>query len=63
MLTAAFPAQLASDVRSVLAVMPEVRLAPMMPFEVTVHGETVAIPSRSYNEEPGADSERPLTAN
>jgi hypothetical protein len=61
-LTAAFPMRLASDVRSVLAVMPEVRLAPMMPFEVRVQGETVAIPSRIYNEEPGAASERPLTA-
>jgi hypothetical protein len=36
--------------------MPEVRLAPMMPFEVKVQGETVAIPSRIYNEEPSAAS-------
>lgn len=41
--------------------MPEARLAPMMPFEVEVQGETVAIPSRIYNEQPSADSERPLT--
>jgi hypothetical protein len=59
-LVAAFPARLASDVQSVLAVMPEARLAPMMPFEVEVQGETVVIPSRIYNEEPGADLERPL---
>ncbi|MER5512839.1 hypothetical protein ABT052_47465 [Streptomyces sp. NPDC002766] len=59
-LVAAFPTRLAGDVQSVLAVMPEARLAPMMPFEVEVQGETVAIPSRIYNEEPGADLERPL---
>ncbi|MCT9084475.1 hypothetical protein [Streptomyces fulvoviolaceus] len=59
-LVAAFPTRLARDVQSVLAVMPEARLAPMMPFEVEVQGETVAIPSRIYNEEPGADLERPL---
>lgn len=45
--------------QSVLAVMPEARLAPTMPFEVKVQGETVAIPSRIYNEEPSADSQRP----
>jgi hypothetical protein len=39
--------------------MPEARLAPTMPFVVEVQGETVAIPSRMYNEEPSADSERP----
>lgn len=59
-LVAAFPTRLAGDVQSDLAVMPEARLAPMMPFEVEVQGETVAIPSRIYNEEPGGDSERPL---
>ncbi|WP_405721014.1 hypothetical protein OG607_09050 [Streptomyces sp. NBC_01537] len=59
-LVAAFPTRLASDVQSVLAVMPEARLAPMMPFEVEVQGETVVIPSRIYNEEPGADLKRPL---
>ncbi|MFI7236873.1 hypothetical protein [Streptomyces cyaneofuscatus] len=59
-LVAAFPTRLAGDVQSVLALMPEARLAPMMPFEVEVQGETVAIPSRIYNEEPGADLERPL---
>jgi len=40
--------------------MPEARLAPMMPFEVEVQGETVVIPSRIYNEEPGASLKRPL---
>ncbi|RPK56885.1 hypothetical protein EES43_23210 [Streptomyces sp. ADI96-02] len=29
----------------------------MMPFQVEVQGETFAIPSRIYNEEPGADVE------
>jgi hypothetical protein len=60
-LVAAFPTRLAGDVQSVLAAMPEARLAPMMPFEVEVQGETVAIPSRIHNEEPGADLERPLS--
>nr|WP_329218630.1 hypothetical protein [Streptomyces microflavus] len=41
-LVAAFPTHLAGDVKSVLAVMPEARLAPTMPFEVEVQGETVA---------------------
>jgi hypothetical protein len=59
-LVAAFPTRLASDVQSVLAVMPEARLAPMMPFEVEVQGETVVIPSRIYNEEQGASLKRPL---
>ncbi|MGW3971012.1 hypothetical protein ACWEFD_17145 [Streptomyces ardesiacus] len=59
-LVAAFPTRLVGDVQSVLAVMPEARLAPMTPFEVEVQGETVAIPSRIYNEEPGADLGRPL---
>jgi hypothetical protein len=60
-LVAAFPTRLVGDVQSVLAVMPETRLAPVMPFEVEVQGETVAIPSRIYNEEPGAGLERPLS--
>ncbi|MFE9012637.1 hypothetical protein [Streptomyces cyaneofuscatus] len=59
-LVAAFPTRLAGDVHSVLAVMPEARPAPAMPFEVEVQGETVAIPSRIYNEEPSADFEWPL---
>lgn len=60
-LVAAFPPRLAGDVRSVLAVVPDARLAPVEPFEVEVQGETVAIPSRIYNGEPGADSERLLS--
>ncbi|MFJ1899731.1 MULTISPECIES: hypothetical protein [unclassified Streptomyces] len=60
-LAAAFPSRLAGDVRSVLAVMPDARHAPMEPFDVEVEGETLAIPTRIYNEEPGADLERPLT--
>lgn len=55
-LVAAFPTRLAGDVLRVLAVMPEASSAPMMPFEVEVQGETVAIPSRI--EEPGAGFER-----
>ncbi|MFE1330058.1 hypothetical protein ACFW6Y_06270, partial [Streptomyces microflavus] len=61
-LVAAFPTRLAGDVKSVLAVMPEARIAPTMPFEVEVQGETVAIPSRIYYEEPSPDSERPPLA-
>ncbi|MFF4510495.1 hypothetical protein [Streptomyces mirabilis] len=34
----------------------------MLPFEVEVQGETVAIPSRIYNEGPGANPQQPLTA-
>lgn len=60
-LVTAFPNRLAGDVQSVLAVVPDERLAPMGPFEVEVQGETVAIPSRIYNEEPSADSERLIT--
>ncbi|MFF7880686.1 hypothetical protein ACH40F_09635 [Streptomyces sp. NPDC020794] len=60
-LAAAFPPRLAGDVQSVLAVMPDARLAPMESFEVDMQGETVAIPSRIYNEEPGADFECSLT--
>ncbi|MGW7041415.1 hypothetical protein ACWGDT_01565 [Streptomyces avermitilis] len=60
-LVAAFPARLAGDVQSVLAIMPNTRLAPVEPFEVDVQGETVAIPTRIYNEEPDADLERSLT--
>ena len=59
-LVAAFPTRLAGDVQSVLAVMPDHRLAPVDPFVVEVQGETVAIPSRIYNEEPGASLKRPL---
>lgn len=42
-LVAAFPARLAGDVRSVLAVVPDAGLAPAEPFEVEVQGETVAM--------------------
>ncbi|MFE1334515.1 hypothetical protein ACFW6Y_29375, partial [Streptomyces microflavus] len=42
-LVAAFPTRPAGDVKSVLAVMLEARIAPTMPFEVEVQGETVAI--------------------
>ncbi|MER7541101.1 hypothetical protein ABTX77_41130 [Streptomyces sp. NPDC097704] len=60
-LGAAFPARLAGDVRSVLAVMPDARLGPVEPFQVEVQGEVVAIPSRIYNEEPEVGLGRSLT--
>ncbi|MGV2920859.1 hypothetical protein [Streptomyces alfalfae] len=60
-LAAAFPTRLAGDVQSVLAVMPEASSAPVMPFEVEVQDEIVAIPYRLYNEEPYANLERPLS--
>ncbi|MCX4904774.1 hypothetical protein [Streptomyces sp. NBC_00878] len=47
--------------QSVLAVMPDARLTPVQPFEVEVQGETVAIPSRIFNEEPEPDWQRSLT--
>ncbi|MGW8333277.1 hypothetical protein ACWGLE_35910 [Streptomyces sp. NPDC055897] len=50
-LAAAFPSCLADDVRDVLAVVPDAGLSPASPFEVEVQGETVAIPSRIYNDE------------
>ncbi|MFF0262507.1 hypothetical protein ACFYR2_27245 [Streptomyces microflavus] len=60
-LTAAFPTRLAGAARTFLAVMPKARIAPIMPFEVEVQGETVAIPSRIYNEEPGVGSDGHLS--
>ncbi|MEE1734030.1 hypothetical protein PUR33_37440 [Streptomyces sp. BE282] len=60
-LTAAFPTRLAGAARTSLAVMPKARIAPIMPFEVEVQGETVAIPSRIYNEEPGVGSDGHLS--
>ncbi|CAL9554759.1 hypothetical protein SUDANB108_04539 [Streptomyces sp. enrichment culture] len=50
-LVAAFPHQLADDVRVVLAVMPEARLAPASPFSVYVGDEAVALPYRIYQDE------------
>ncbi|MDR3081774.1 MAG: hypothetical protein LBV60_12755, partial [Streptomyces sp.] len=41
--------------------MPAAGLEPVHPFQVEVQGETVAIPSRIYNEEPEAGLERSLT--
>ncbi|MGW4874885.1 hypothetical protein [Streptomyces chartreusis] len=54
-LVAAFPRQLANDVRAVLAVMPEARIAPVSPFSVYVGDEAVAIPYRIYQDEPPVD--------
>ncbi|MBA0050639.1 hypothetical protein E0L36_06920 [Streptomyces sp. AJS327] len=61
-LTAAFPAGLIDDVRIVLAVMPGAGSPPIAPFEVEVEGETVAIPTRLYNEEPETGPRGRLTA-
>ncbi|WP_371622162.1 hypothetical protein OG245_04005 [Streptomyces sp. NBC_01116] len=60
-LAAAFPSRLAGDVRRVLTAMPESVTAPTTPFEVEVRGETVAIPSRVYNEEPNTECGRTLS--
>ncbi|MFG2794271.1 hypothetical protein [Streptomyces sp. NPDC048419] len=43
-LAAAFPSCLADDVRDVLSVVPGARHTPLLPFQVEVQGETVAIP-------------------
>ncbi|MEU1538425.1 hypothetical protein ABZ461_09920 [Actinacidiphila glaucinigra] len=60
-LVRAFPSRLAGDVRSVLAVVPIARLSPVEPFQIEVEGETVAIPSRIYNEEPTVGLAQSLT--
>ncbi|WP_405187294.1 hypothetical protein OG582_39630 (plasmid) [Streptomyces anulatus] len=46
-LVAGFPTRLVGDVQSVLAVMPEARLAPMMSFEVEVSANYPDSPSRA----------------
>ncbi|MEV6196223.1 hypothetical protein AB0M19_27945 [Streptomyces sp. NPDC051920] len=51
----AFPAELASDVEAVMAVMPDSRLQPHAPFSVAVEGRQVLIPGRLYNDEPPTD--------
>ncbi|MFF8883136.1 hypothetical protein [Streptomyces flaveolus] len=60
-LVAAFPRQLADDVRVVLSVMPEARIAPASPFPVYVGDEAVAIPYRIYQDELPTDMVRSLT--
>ncbi|MFC7014332.1 hypothetical protein ACFQMH_21910 [Streptomyces viridiviolaceus] len=60
-LVAAFPNQLASDVRVVLAVMPEAQIAPVSPFSVYVGDEVVAIPYRIYQDELPVEVARALT--
>ncbi|KUN83743.1 hypothetical protein [Streptomyces griseoruber] len=57
---AAFPHQLANDVRAVLAVMPEARSHPS-PFSVYVDDEAVAIPYRIYQDELPVDVVRSLS--
>ncbi|MEE1672029.1 hypothetical protein RCR19_42205 (plasmid) [Streptomyces sp. WAC07094] len=59
-LVSAFPSRLASDVRSVLAVVPDGRLSSADPLNVEVWGETVTIPYRIYHDEPNADVVRSL---
>ncbi|MGW3152499.1 hypothetical protein ACWDG1_49720 [Streptomyces sp. NPDC001177] len=61
-LVAAFPQQLADEVRAVLAVMPEARFAPVSPFSVDVGDEAVAIPYRICLDEPPVEVVRSLTA-
>jgi hypothetical protein len=58
---AAFPAELADDVRSVSAVLPVAGLAPVDPFTVDVRGETLTIPARIYHPEPDPAAEHALT--
>lgn len=60
-LAAAFPYRRAEDVRAVLAVMPEARIAPAAAFAVRVDDEAVAIPYRIYPEEPPAELVHSLT--
>ena len=60
-LTMAFPAALADDVRAVQAVMPPTRYGPVQPFDVSVDGESVAIPSRIYHPEPAQAVDQTLT--
>ncbi|MFD7223960.1 hypothetical protein ACFV9P_23540 [Streptomyces sp. NPDC059892] len=60
-LVAAFPHQLANDVRAVSAVMPEALIAPRSPFSVYVGDEVVAIPYRIYQDELPVDVVRTLT--
>ncbi|WBB63919.1 hypothetical protein O7599_15965 [Streptomyces sp. WMMC500] len=60
-LVAAFPHQLANDVRAVSAVMPAARIAPVSPFSVYVGDQAVAIPYRIYQDEPPVDVVRALT--
>ncbi|MET8451709.1 hypothetical protein [Streptomyces sp. NPDC005209] len=61
-LVAAFPQQLADEVRAVLAVMPEARYAPVSPFSVDVGDEAVAIPYRIHADELPVEVARSLTA-
>lgn len=60
-LAAAFPEELAGDVRAVLDVMPQARIAPVSPFSVHVGDATVAIPYRIYHEQLPVDVARSLT--
>jgi hypothetical protein len=57
----AFPLSLAGDGQVVSRVIPPTRLPPTQPFQVDVQGETVAIPYRLYNDEPGDDARNQLS--
>ncbi|WP_143685815.1 hypothetical protein [Streptomyces sp. 1331.2] len=60
--TAALPAHLADDARTVAGAMPGPRCTPGAPFAVDVLGETVAIPHRIHTSEPPAVVLPQLTA-
>lgn len=58
----AFPAELAGDAAAVLAVMPDSRLQPHVPFPVAVGGQQVLIPGRLYNDEPSTEAVASLSS-
>lgn len=62
LLPAAFPAELADDVRAVLAVTPASRYRPVAPFPVVVQDQQVSIPERIYNAEPPPESVAALSS-
>lgn len=49
----AFPTALHDDVAAALTVVPPERFPPINPFDVMVRSESVTIPARIYNAEPG----------
>ncbi|MER6442400.1 hypothetical protein ABT275_39720 [Streptomyces sp. NPDC001185] len=61
-LIAAFPAEFAVDLETVLAVMPASPLGPINPFSVVVAGQDMSIPARLYHDEPPADVVASLSA-
>ncbi|WP_211244020.1 hypothetical protein [Actinospica robiniae] len=63
MLTMAFPAALANDVRAVQAIMPpaDYAPAPTEAFGVSVDGEAISIPYRIHHPEPAHAATQALT--